>query len=368
MSAARADQWLSLAISDIAVFGSGDLISVAKLSARSGSHPVPVYGGNGIAGYTSSAMIDQPTVILGRVGQKCGVVYRNAGPAWITDNALYARRFKRPLDVQFLTFALEAARLNDVKNRNDLPLITQSILNDVKIAWPDSLTEQRQISRAMADIADLIASLERMITKKQWIKQGMMQELLTGRTRLPGFTKQWEPKRLGDLLAYEQPGRYLVSSTEYGDVGTPVLTAGKTFILGRTTERNGIHYAVPVVIFDDFTTASKFVTFPFKVKSSAMKILSARLGVNIRYMYERMQLIDYPVVDHKRRWIAEYSKIEVEVPDDAEQRAIASVIDDADAEIHALEARIAKARAKKAGMMHELLTGRTRLPAKEGAA
>jgi type I restriction enzyme S subunit len=234
--------------------------------------------------------------------------------------------------------------------------------------WLPSFDEQCRVAEVIRDLDELTAKLEQMIAKKHAIKQGMMQQLLTGKIRLPGFTKPWELKRLGDLLAYEQPGRYLVSSTEYGDVGTPVLTAGKTFVLGRTTERYGIYDAVPVIIFDDFTTASKIVTFPFKAKSSAMKILSARSGVNLRYTYERMQLIDYPVVDHKRRWIAEYSKIEVEVPDDVEQRAIASVIDDSDAEVNALEARVSKARAIKAGMMQQLLTGRTRLPVKDGAA
>ncbi|RQW90038.1 MULTISPECIES: restriction endonuclease subunit S [Micromonospora] len=248
-----------------------------------------------------------------------------------------------------------------VSARSGIPKINRAELSEYRLTVPPS-REQRAIGRALDDVDDLIAALERMIAKKQAIKHGVMQQLLTGTTRLPGFTERWELRRLGDLLAYEQPGRYLVSSTEYGDVGTPVLTAGKTFVLGRTTERHGIYYSVPVIIFDDFTTASKFVTFPFKAKSSAMKILSARSGVNLHYMYERMQLIDYPVVDHKRRWIAEYSKIEVEVPDDAEQRAIASVIDDAGAEVNALEVRIAKARAIKAGMMQELLTGSTRLP------
>lgn len=248
-----------------------------------------------------------------------------------------------------------------VSARSGIPKINRAELSEYRLTVPPS-REQRAIGCALDDVDDLIATLEWMIAKKQAIKHGMMQQLLTGTTRLPGFTKHWELRRLGDLLAYEQPGRYLVSSTEYGDVGTPVLTAGKTFVLGRTTERHGIYYSLPVIIFDDFTTASKFVTFPFKAKSSAMKILSARSGVNLRYMYERMQLIDYPVVDHKRRWIAEYSKIEVEVPDDAEQRAIASVIDDADAEVNALEVRIAKTRAIRAGMMQELLTGSTRLP------
>ena len=99
-----------------------------------------------------------------------------------------------------------------------------------------------------------------------------------------------------------------------------------------------------------------------------MKILSARSGVNLRYLYERMQLIDYPVVDHKRRWIAEYTKIEIEVPELREQNAIVSVVSDADSEIRSLGLQLAKARHVKKGMLQELLRGRIRLPAKEVVA
>jgi type I restriction enzyme, S subunit len=164
-------------------------------------------------------------------------------------------------------------------------------------------------------------------------------------------------------LAYEQPSPYLVSSTEYSASGeVPVLTAGKTFVLGYTNETHGIYSALPVIIFDDFTTASKYVTFPFKAKSSAMKMLNAKAGVNLRFVYERMNLIDFPIADHKRRWIAEFSKLEVATPGFAEQKAIAGVIADVDGEIAALERRLELARAIKTAMMQELLTGRTRLP------
>ena len=85
---------------------------------------------------------------------------------------------------------------------------------------------------------------------------------------------EWKEYTLGELLQYEQPTAYIVKSTDYNDnYKTPVLTAGKTFILGYTNERQGVYDELPVIIFDDFTTASQYVNFKFKVKSSAMKIL-----------------------------------------------------------------------------------------------
>ena len=95
--------------------------------------------------------------------------------------------------------------------------------------------------------------------------------------RFSGFTDAWEQRKLGDLLKYEQPTKYIVNTTDYDDsFETPVLTAGQSFILGYTDETDGIKSASnlePVIIFDDFTTGSHYVDFPFKVKSSAMKLL-----------------------------------------------------------------------------------------------
>ena len=103
-------------------------------------------------------------------------------------------------------------------------------------------------------------------------------------------------RKLGEVLEYEQPTKYLVSSTDYKDEYTiPVLTAGKSFVLGNTNEKNGIFpkEKLPVIIFDDFTTAIKFVDFPFKVKSSAMKILHAKKNeADIRFLFYKMLTIN----------------------------------------------------------------------------
>ena len=122
---------------------------------------------------------------------------------------------------------------------------------------------------------------------------------------------------LGEVLDYEQPTKYIVASVDYDDsYSTPVLTAGKTFILGYTNEKDGIFKEkLPVIIFDDFTTAIKFVDFPFKVKSSAMKILHAKKDkADIRFLFYVMQKIKFVSHKHKRYWISEYSKIKIPLP------------------------------------------------------
>lgn len=145
----------------------------------------------------------------------------------------------------------------------------------------------------------------------------------------------WTTCLLEDVLKYEQPTKYIVESTNYTETGTPVLTAGKSFLLGYTQEKNGVFDAkdLPVIIFDDFTTATKFVDFPFKVKSSAMKILHADKNVDISYFYYLMQTIQYRAETHKRYWISEYAKQEVALPPLAEQKRIVGKIEELFAEV-----------------------------------
>lgn len=236
-------------------------------------------------------------------------------------------------------------------------------------ACPRKKKEQINISRALFDIDKIIDNLEKLIEKKKNIKQGAMQELLTGKRRLPGFDGKWTKVQLSQVLSYEQPTNYIVSSTDYSKTGTPVITAGKSFILGYTTEDTGICSSVPIILFDDFLTLSRYIDFPFKVKSSAVKLLSLKSpNYDLHFIFEIMQRISFPVLEHQRHWISQYSKIEITIPKTKEeQTAIATVLSDMDKEIEELEKKLEKYRYLKQGMMSELLSGHIRLTEKEGA-
>ena len=133
----------------------------------------------------------------------------------------------------------------------------------------------------------------------------------------------WAVCLLDSIISYEQPTPYIVKSTDYDDTyTTPVLTAGKSFIIGHTNETNGIYEKLPCIIFDDFTTDSKLVDFPFKVKSSAMKILQVKEDINVEYIAMFMSITRLIGDTHKRYWISEYSKIEIPIPPQNEQDRI----------------------------------------------
>jgi len=139
--------------------------------------------------------------------------------------------------------------------------------------------------------------------------------------------------KIGELIEYEQPTKYLVNSTEYDDsYKIPVLTAGQSFILGFTNEENGIYPSSkqkPVIIFDDFTTSSKWVDFPFKAKSSAMKMLTSKNDkvLSLRYFYFVMQTISLDSSQHTRYWISKYSQLSISVPPIEIQNEIVAILD-----------------------------------------
>lgn len=154
---------------------------------------------------------------------------------------------------------------------------------------------------------------------------------------------KWEMVRLGDICEYEQPNKYIVELDQYSnDFKIPVLTAGKSFVLGYTNETENIFHDVPVIIFDDFTTAIKYVDFPFKVKSSAMKILKVNNENNIKYIYYLMTTLKVDTTLHKRYWISSYSNIEISLPPLEEQKKIADELDKINNLIEKRKAQIEK--------------------------
>ncbi len=245
--------------------------------------------------------------------------------------------------------------------------ISLTELRKVKSLVPP-LAEQQKIAQILSTWDKAIAVTEQLLANSQQQKKALMQQLLTSKKRLLDengvrFEGEWKLTELNSLLDYHQPTPYLVASTEYDDkYEIPVLTAGKTFILGYTNEKSGIYQdSLPVIIFDDFTTDSKFVDFPFKVKSSAMKILTAKKGASIKYVFEAMRMLKFTVGGHQRHWISIFSNLVIPIPKSHEQQKIAKVLSTADQEIEALQRKLDGLQQEKKALMQQLLTGKRRV-------
>ena len=177
--------------------------------------------------------------------------------------------------------------------------------------------------------------------------------------RFRGFTDDWEERKLGEIFNYEQPTKYIVKSTEYDDTfNTPVLTAGKSFLLGYTDEITGIKNATvdnPVVIFDDFTTGSHYVDFPFKIKSSAMKLLSLNDNSdNFYFMFNTLKNIKYVPQSHERHWISKFSEFEIYKPSQEEQQKIGSFFKQLDDTIALHQRKLYLLKEQKKGFLQKM--------------
>lgn len=191
-----------------------------------------------------------------------------------------------------------------------------------------SVDEQRKIDDIIACCDSRISLQERKIVEKEKLYYKYINKVVSGQTEDFRKDNTWKRMTLADVFEYIQPSRYIVRNTEYNDeFKIPVLTAGKTFILGYTNETEGIYTDVPVVIFDDFTTDMQYVDFEFKVKSSAMKILKIKKDYDILFMFYTMRTLNYKVGAHERQWISKYSKLEIDVPPLCVQKQMARIFD-----------------------------------------
>jgi len=168
----------------------------------------------------------------------------------------------------------------------------------------------------------------------------------------------WELKKLSDILDYERPDQYIVKSVSYSNKSkTPVLTANKSFILGYTDEDFGVYRNIPAIIFDDFTTDSKFVDFPFKIKSSAIKILKEKnVDIDLRFVFEKMKSINFQTGSHKRFYISQYQNLKILLPPLEEQQKIAEILGAVDEDIAKTQELIDTTEKLKRGLMQELFT------------
>ena len=203
------------------------------------------------------------------------------------------------------------------KRKYDIAKVAQGVsvvhlygehLKGVKTINP-CLEEQKKIASLLALLDERISTQSKIIDKLQSLIKGIRNDVFGKLRKSVGFNAM-----ISDVLSYEQPQPYIVENTEYTAEGTPVLTANKAFVLGYTSETNGIYDKGDCIIFDDFTLDCKYVDFPYKIKSSAIKILTAKNKEILRYTFEFLKYLDLSTDEHKRHYIAETQNQEFVLP------------------------------------------------------
>ncbi len=317
---------------------------------------------------------------LGIVGR----VPEQLSGANLTENADRITSIK--CDVDYLMYSLLnepiQREIDAIRTVGAQPKLALGRIKQFQIAVPRAREEQRRIAGALRDCDEYIAAVVRLITKKQAIKQGMMQELLTGRTRLPGFTRNWVPGTFEELAspvkdrtlpAQVSPDTPLVELDQI-ESATGRLLARSTVTSATSLKTR---FNVGDVLFGKLRAYLRkfWIADTSGLCTTEIWAFRSKPGVSgefVRFIVETDGFIEaasgaYGTHMPRSDW-GTVRRYELLIPEPEEQTAIASVLMDADREVQLLRARLAKARDVKQGMMQELLTGRTRLPAQEAVA
>ena len=235
----------------------------------------------------------------------------------------------------------------------------QKLLENSILTVPTAL-EQQKIASFLSTVDEKIEKFKAKKTLLEEYKKWVVQKIFSREIQFKNEDEKdfgkWEERKLGDLLNYEQPTNYLVKNKEYNDsYNTPVLTAGKTFILWYTDETDWIFQKwLPVIIFDDFTTASQFVDFPFKTKSSAMKILHATEWNDIKFLFELLQQIQFKIGGHWRHWISVFAEMLTEIATLHEKQKSATSIPEIDKKIEVITSEIKQTEKWKKWLLQQM--------------
>lgn len=349
------EDWQCVALGSIASLYQPTTISARQLKPDG----FPVYGANGIVGFYDKSNHDTEQVTITCRGSTCGVVNRTVERCWITGNAMVANvDANKGINKRFFYHLLSAQDFSVCITGSGQPQIVRGPLANFMVAIPP-LIEQDEIAKALDGIDNLIASLDALVAKKRDIKQAAMQQLLTSKTRLPGFTREWRQSTLGDVLRVRH-GRDQ-KAIQCDDGHFPILATGGE--IGRT---NTPLYTRPSVLIGRKGTIDRpqFMDQPFWTVDTLFYTEIQGLNSAL-YLFYVFQTVDWRSYNEASGVPSLSSKtieaIPVNLPEPDEQAAIAATLADFDREIDGLKQRSSKFRAVREGMMQQLLNGRIRL-------
>ena len=380
-----AERWKTITLGQLEHRGDiglyrGKVISQKDIDRMPGDYPIysSSVHDNGLFGSFGDYMFDEE-LITWSVDGGGHFFYRPKHRFSVTNVCGYLRIHTSSIDYRYLAYHLQELHSRKAFDYT-LKAHPSVIRGAYRVALPP-LSEQHAIAAALSDVDELIGSLEALIAKKRAIKQAAMQELLTGRTRFPGFGGEWEAGRLGELAKLASGGTPSTSVAAYWSGGIPWITGAdiadqsvakiRRHITKEAVERS----ATSIVAKGDLlivsrTGVGKLAIAPCDIAISQdfTGVIPNRNKLGSRFLFRYLDFRQHVLANQNQGTSIKgitrdaLAEVFIPLPPLPEQRAIAAILSDMDSEIAALEQRLDKTRAIKQGMMQQLLTGSIRLP------
>lgn len=339
-------------------------LTTAVASGRSKSNAIygnyAVHGSTGVIGYSDTFEYKGDAILVARVGANAGKLNIVSGEYGVTDNTIIVR-FGNGSYLPFFWRQMDSKNLNSLVFGSGQPLITGTQLKALAVCVPP-LPEQRAIATTISDVDALLVAQDKLIAKKRDIKHAAMQQLLTGKQRLPGFTGEWEVKRLGDVVEIKKGQLITEQDAIAGSV--PVIAGGKKpAYYHNKPNRTG----KTITVSASGASAGYVAFFDTPIFASDCSTISESKTYSIEFIFFQLQLKQDVIYKAQTGGAqphihaVDLMPIEIGCPSLPEQNTIATILSDMDADLAALEQQRDKTRALKLGMMQELLTGRIRL-------
>jgi len=323
---------------------------------------VPIITSSGIEDRHCQAKVKGPGVVTGRYGT-IGEVFFVRDDFWPLNTTLYVRDFHEN-DPLFISYLLRTIDFHTHSGKSGVPGVNRNDLHEIVVPLPATKTEQEAIAEALSDADALIESLEQLLVKQRQLKQGAMQELLTARKRLPSFSGEWEGRGLGEIATANKGSQ--LSSGSWSEHGRFAHLNGGISPSGYTDKSNAPGKTIAISEGGNSCGYVQFMSEPYWCGGHCYSVIPN--GIDNRFLYHALKGEEPSIMGlrvgsglpnvQKTALLAFILRLP-KTPE--EQTAIATILSDMDAEVAELEAKLAKVRQLRQGMMQELLTGRIRL-------
>lgn len=365
-------------LSDVVSMKSGESITAERITSEG---KFPCFGGNGFRGYTTTFTHDGSYTLVGRQGALCGNVTFVSGRFYASEHAIVVTP-KKETDIKFMSYVLYDMNLNQYSESSAQPGLSVKKILELEYPIPKNKEEQTAIAKALSDVDSLISSLQKLIEKEKAIKQGAMQELLTGKKRLPGFSEEWSKQQLGDICNIVNGGTPSTSIAEFWNgkilwcTPTDITSCSTKYIYtteSKITESGLKASSATLLPKGALLLCSRATIGEVRIAGNTIctnqgfKSLVVHQNISNEWLYYMVHVLKSNMLEKAiGSTFLEISKkdlaeLDIIVPEFTEQKAIAQVLSDMDSEIEQLEKKLAKYQQIKQGMMQELLTGRIRL-------